>query len=306
MACIKCGKKAYEAGFCREHFVEYLEKKVRYTIRKFSLLGKGERIAVAASGGKDSTTVLYMLKKFGYDVEAFMVEPGIKGYTDENARVLAKVCEDNAIPLTVISVKDEFGRDLAGIQGALRAKGVEMQDCAVCGVLKRYLLNKACRGFDVVATGHTMDDEAQAFLMNVFRNDTKQVYRGGPRNAGGQAGDKFVPRIKPLYLCKEGETRAYSKALGFPVNYGRCPCSRDAYRKNFRDFLDAMEAKHPNVKDNVVQFYLSEFYGMGLDDGRARPSSRAGSAPKLCSECGEPSSGGTCKACQIIGHLKAY
>jgi len=54
-----------------------LEKKVGETIKKYNLVDKGEKIIVACSGGKDSTTVLYLLKKFGYNIEAMFVDLGI-------------------------------------------------------------------------------------------------------------------------------------------------------------------------------------------------------------------------------------
>ena len=291
MTCTKCNKRAYCSGFCKEHFIEYFEKKARYTIRKFSLIGKKDKIAVAVSGGKDSTVLLYLLHKFGYDVTGVTVNAFIGDYTETNLKNLKSVCKKYGIPLQEISVREEFGYSVCYIQSVLKEKGLPLQSCAVCGVLRRYLLNKYCKGFGVVATGHTMDDEAQALLMNVLRNDTKQVYRGGPKTPGG----KFVPRVKPLYLLKDKETAAYSKAMKFPVNYGECPCSTDAYRRNFRDFLNEFEEKHPNAKNNIVNFYLSEFWGK-----------KAGTAPGVCGKCGEPASGKVCKACQIIGHLKTY
>ena len=289
MACKKCGKKEYESGFCKEHFVEYLEKKVRYTIRKFSLIGKKDRIAVAVSGGKDSTVLLYLLNKFGYGVEGITVTSFGGKHSDTNVANLKSVCETHGIALTEYKIREEFGHSVPEIQKMLAAKGVDKQMCALCGVLRRHVINKRAKAFDAVATGHTLDDEAQALLMNVFRNDTKQVCRGGPRTTG----KGFVPRIKPLYLLKEKETAAYSKAMDFPVQYGRCPYSVDAYRREFRDFLDSFERKHPSAKNNIVNFFLSEFWGKA-------PATEAG----VCVECGGPASGQTCRACQIIGRLK--
>ncbi len=291
MRCRKCGKKVYESGFCKEHFMEYLEKKVRYTIRKFSLLKKGDKVLVAASGGKDSTVLLYMLHKFGYGVEAVMVEPGIAGYTDKNLSALQSICSKYGIPLKVASFKGEYGYTLKEMLDVLKERHTPMSACAVCGVLRRQLISRAAKGFDAVATGHTMDDEAQAFLMNISRNDSAQALRGGPKSKGSG----LATRVKPLYLLKERETTAYSKAMGFPVNYSRCPYSVGAYRKSFRDFLDTLEKKHPNVKDNIIAFYLHEY-------GGKKPKG----TPNRCKICGEPSSGEICKACQILEHLKAY
>ena len=51
-----------------------VEKKVAETIRKYGLLRKSDKVIVALSGGKDSTSVLYILKKFGYDVHGLMID----------------------------------------------------------------------------------------------------------------------------------------------------------------------------------------------------------------------------------------
>lgn len=62
-------------------FINSFESRVKDTIEKYSLIDKGERVIVAASGGKDSTTVLYLLKKFGYEIEALTVDLEIGEYS---------------------------------------------------------------------------------------------------------------------------------------------------------------------------------------------------------------------------------
>ena len=289
MPCKRCGGKEYASGFCKEHFMEYLEKKVRYTIRRFGLFGKRDSIAVAASGGKDSTVLLHMLDKFGYDVTAIMIEPGVAGYTDKNLERLEKFCEEKEIPIRVLRFKEEYGYTVGEMVEILSEKGMPMHPCAVCGVLRRQLLNRAAKDFDALAMGHTMDDEAQVFLMNIFRNDPEQAHRGGPK-----IGSRPV-RVKPLYLIKDAETEAYSRAIGLDVEYGRCPNAKDAYRMRFRKMLDGFEKAQPNVKDNIISFYLEEYN-----------SGRAAEEPHRCKICGGPSSGEVCRACQITSHLKAY
>ena len=68
MACSKCDNKAIIAlqhgNLCKKHFINYFEDKVFKTINRFQLLGRNEKVCVAASGGKDSLTVLYLTKKY--------------------------------------------------------------------------------------------------------------------------------------------------------------------------------------------------------------------------------------------------
>ena len=58
-------------------FKEYIEKKVRNTIRKYDLCKRNDKVGVAVSGGKDSITVLYMLHMLGYNVEGLFIDEGI-------------------------------------------------------------------------------------------------------------------------------------------------------------------------------------------------------------------------------------
>jgi len=277
-------------------FTEYVEKKVRKTIRKHKLFMKRDKIAVAVSGGKDSTACLYILNKLGYKIEAVSVDASIGKYTRTNMENLQKVCKKYKIPLHIISFRKEFGRSLCYIRDMLKSKGIEYSSCMLCGILRRYLLNKHTRemGFDILVTGHNLDDEAQGFLMNVFRNDYKLALRQGPK-PGIIKSKKFVQRVKPLYDVTEAEVIKYTKALKFPVNYERCPCSSGAYRRQFIDILDKFEEKHPSVKYNVLKFLEN----MGENAKKTK-------APKMtyCKACGEPSANEVCKTCKIFELLK--
>jgi len=297
--CLKCTEKELCSGFCRSHFKKYFEEKVKKTIKKFNLFSHKDKIAVAVSGGKDSTVLLYVLKKLEYNVTGLTVNAFIGNYTKKNVENLREVCKKYDIPLKEISFKDEFGYSLCYIRSILNQgkKEQKVSSCFLCGVLRRYLINKYAREmkFDAVATGHTLDDEAQAFLMNIFRNDVMLARRQGPiTGLGGNSA--FVKRVKPLYLCTENETTAYSKLMNFPVNYERCPCSVDAYRRNFRSFLEEFEKKHPSAKYNIVNFFLETIH--------KQKDKYKSDVIGTCELCREPSARNMCKKCEIIGELR--
>jgi uncharacterized protein (TIGR00269 family) len=277
-------------------FVEYFEKKVRKTIKQQELFSREDKIGVAVSGGKDSTVCLHILKKLGYDVEGITIDANIGNYTRKNLENLKEVCAKLDVKLHVISFREEFGSSLCFMRSALKSKGHEHSSCKLCGILKRYLLNKYSKDlkFDYLATGHNLDDEAQTFLMNAFRNDTKRVGRQGPKS-GSTKSKSFVQRVKPLYFMGEEEAKRYSKILKFPVNYDICPCSTNAYRREFINLLNGFEERHPSVKYNVVKF--QEFLSANLP-------TQENVVINSCTQCGEPASQEICKTCQIINELK--
>lgn len=286
----------------KQKFLEYFEKKVRKTIRTNNLIEKKERILVACSGGKDSTTALYLLNKITKDnknitIEAIHVDPSIGEYSKINKDNIIKFCKEQKIKLHLASFREEFGYSLCYIKGLLQQKGVKWKSCTICGVLRRYLLNKKAKQLKAtkLVTGHNLDDEAQNIIMNLFQNHVEILPRLGPKT-GLVEHKGFIPRIKPLYFCTEEETRLYSKLKNFPVKYEKCPCREEAYRKDVADMLNDFEKHHKATKTGIIQSFL-----------KLSPTLKKANKGKanLCKKCGEPSAGDVCNSCKIIELIKS-
>ncbi len=273
-------------------FAKYFEGKVRKTIENYGLVSKGDKVLVACSGGKDSTTALYLLNKFGYDVEGIFVDLHIKRFSEINRENLEKFCKQHEIRLHVLSFRKEFGCSLCYIQEILAKKRIK--SCAVCGVLRRWLLNKKCRelGATKLATGHNLDDEAQNILMNASKHNPQLGINLGPRT-GVISDEKFVQRIKPLYFCVESESRKYSELMGFPVLYERCPCGLPGYRTWFRNFLNELGDE---TKQEIVAEFLKSLPAL-------REKYKTEEKLAYCSVCGEPARNSVCKACFWLKNL---
>jgi tRNA-5-methyluridine54 2-sulfurtransferase len=266
---------------CSEHFINEFERRVRDTIAEFRLLKKSDRVVVACSGGKDSTTVLFLLKKFGYDVTALAIDEGIRGYRARTLRDLRAFCKNHDVKLKTVSFTREFGKTLDEM---MVASG---HPCTLCGTLRRQLLNKHAKGFAVLATGHNADDEAQAVLMNLTRANLELFPRGGPVTTS--AGKGFVRRVKPLFFCTEKEVFTYALLRGFAGPLNECPYVVSAYRVQVRDELNDYESRHPGAKIRILKRYLKI--------RRRLPPRQSATTP--CRRCGEPSRDGLCKACRL-------
>lgn len=290
-----CGQKAVTLlpggeKLCKRHFCGYFEAKVRKTIRQFRLLDDEEHLGVAVSGGKDSLTILSLLKKISDEnpkitITALAINEGIRGYRDATLETARAFCARIGVPLRIASYEGEFGTTLDNI-----LKHHDVKPCSVCGVLRRYLLNRKAKelGFTKLATGHNLDDECQSILMNQFRNDIRASARLGPKT-GLKEQQGFVARIKPLYLCTEKEVTTYAFLNGILDRFTECPNAATSYRAEVRDMLNGLEQKFPGTKYSIVNSFLQ---ALPLLKEKFRDE-----ALGVCPECGEPSSKGVCRAC---------
>lgn len=272
-----------------------MEKKVLETIKNYKLLSKKDKVLVAASGGKDSTVILYLLKKFGYTVEALFIDLGIENYSNINKENIRKFCKNENIKLHIISFEKEFGFGLSKIKNKLGKIDKNLKVCTMCGILRRYLLNKIARRLkaDKIATGHNLDDEAQAILMNLFKANTNVSARLGPL-VGVLKDKKFIPRVKPLYFISEEDIREYSVKKKFPILYERCPYVQEAYRNYVRNLLNKSKEKQKGIKLKIVKKFLEL-----LPELKKRYSGKL----SYCELCKEPSSGKVCNRCMLLKRL---
>lgn len=284
-------------SLCKGCFIRYFERKAKKTIAKFRMIGKTDTVVVGLSGGKDSSAVLSIVAGIARNhksikVIAITVDEGIRGYRDKTIRDAKALCRKLGVTHKVYSYRKEFGYTLDQI-----VKKLDTNPCSICGVLRRYILNKYSRKLKAnrLATGHNMDDEAQSVIMNQFRSNVETTARLGP--VTGVVDDpRFVRRIKPFYLLLEEEVMLYSTLKGLPHPPKRCPYSHTAYRNEIRAMLNEFEKRHPGVKNNVINSFLKILPLL------KRHYSKESGKIKTC-RCGEPAAGDVCKVCQILGQL---
>ena len=298
-----CNEKpiiSLEAGqkLCKGHFIEYFESKVLKTIRQFELIDKEENLGVAISGGKDSLSLLYILKKLSEQnpkikLTAIAINEGIHGYRDKSLVTAQKFCDKIGVKLHIYSYEDAFGMPLDTM-----LKTLEVKPCTICGIFRRYLLNKKSKGlgFTKLATGHNLDDECQSILMNQFKNNIQASARLGPKVGLNEKNKNFVTRVKPLYLCTEKEVTTYAFLNVILDVFNECPNVVKSYRAQVRDMLNDFEAKFPGTKYSIINSFLQT-----LPDLKATFKD---AEVNFCKSCGEPAAKDKCNACKYIEKLQ--
>lgn len=287
---------------CKKCFTASVEVKVRATITRHHMLKFDDHLAVAVSGGKDSLTLLYILAKLRKyrpktRLTAVTVDEGIKGYRDEALSIASELCKNLEVPHHIVSFKQLYGFTLDEIvEKAQRSGQVKLTPCAYCGVLRRRAINAGAREVKAtkVATGHTLDDEAQTVLMNILRGDIARLSKEAPITA--EVHPLFVQKIKPLWEIPEKESALYAYAKKIAFQDTPCPYANEALRNDIRGMLNRMEEKHAGTKFTVQRAFE-----------KLRPAITETAKKedfKICRECGEPSTADLCKACEMLNSLR--
>lgn len=299
--CSKCSKSAVTfiryngTHLCRDHFIQYFEKRVKKDVKKQGRTEDNCRIGIAISGGKDSMVALHVTndifsKREKIDIVAITVNEGIKGYRDESISIASENCKKLGIEHHIVSFKDMVGKTMDEIA----SKHDELGECSYCGVFRRLCLNKKSKelGVDKLVTGHNLDDMAQSILMNFANGDVKKLARLGPHK---KIQPGLIPRMFPLRVIPEKEVALYAILKNMEYHDGECPYSIRAYRGVFRDIIDDLEYRNPGTRHSILNSYdsiremlLDKFPPVGLNS---------------CRECGEPTSQNICKACIFKGRI---
>lgn len=229
--CSKCENPAIiripyaSLNLCREHFIQYFEERVERVINKYKMIEGSKKVAVAVSGGKDSTTLLHLMSKFsdkyGFELIGITIDLGInKGdskYSSKSVEYAIKNYEMLGVTYRIVNLIDEYGFSIDDAFKKLRRPV-----CSTCGLAKRYVLNKVAieLGADTLATAHNLNDTAQFVLHGYFGGDVENLAR---LRAVAPSEKGFVKKIKPLFLSPEKEIATYAILKGIPFITDSCP-----------------------------------------------------------------------------------
>ncbi|KAL7316526.1 cytosolic thiouridylase subunit Ctu1 [Mucor circinelloides] len=299
--CVLCAKrravlKRPKTGqqICQECFYYVFETEIHHTIQDTNLFQRGERVAIGASGGKDSTVLAHIMKTlndrydYGLDLYLLSVDEGITGYRDDSLETVKRNQQQYELPLKIVSYHDLYGWSMDDIVREVGRKN----NCTYCGVFRRQALDRGAvmLGVNHIVTGHNADDIAETILMNIFRGD---IARLGRCTEIVTQGESNIKRSKPFKYTYEKEIVMYAYFKKLDYFSTECIYSPNAYRGNARTFLKDLEAIRPSAIVDIIK----SGEAFEIKSGTKMPTQ------KTCERCGYMSSNLLCKACLLLEGL---
>lgn len=240
---------------CKDCFISVFEEEVHHTISSSKLFSPGDKVAIGASGGKDSTVLASVMKtlndryNYGLDLILLSVDEGITGYRDDSLETVKQNSIDYDMPLKIVSYSELYGWTMDQVVETIGKKG----NCTYCGVFRRQALDRGAKllGIRHLVTGHNADDIAETVLMNLLRGDLPRLSRSTSIVTGDGSGD--VRRSKPLKYSYEKEIVLYAhhkKLLYFSTE---CIYSPEAFRGTARSLIKNLERVRPTAILDIVR-----------------------------------------------------
>jgi len=279
----------HNAHFCAVHLQQLCRRQFAKAIDDFEMLTLDDRILVAVSGGKDSLAVWDMLIEAGYRADGLYIGLGIGDYSTDSGDYAKRFADERGLQLQVIDLRNDYGYD---VPTASKATG--RVPCSACGLSKRRLFDRAALdgGYDVVVTGHNLDDEAAVLFGNTLRWDIEYLARQLPVLP---AANGFPKKVKPLVRLTEREMAAWCLVRGIDYLVEECPIASGNKHLAYKESLNAVEARSPGSKSAFYLGFLKRMAPL-----LAGHSAAAAGDLNRCADCGEPTTGDVCAFCRLV------
>src|SRR3954469_11938595 len=243
--------RRHNAAFCKDCFLRHCREQVKRAVHDFRMMEPGDRVLVAVSGGKDSLALWDLLLDLGYDADGLYLGLGIGEYSDSSGEFARAYAARRGVRLVEVDLPADYGYDIPS--GSKAARRVP---CSACGLSKRHLFDQAARdgGYDVVVTGHNLDDEAAVLFGNVLRWQTDYLGRQLPVLPARHG---FPRKVKPLVRLGEREMAAYCVVRGIDYIVEECPMAAGNRHLGYKEALNTIEAGSPGAKHDFYFGFLS-------------------------------------------------
>ncbi|MFL6359729.1 MAG: TIGR00269 family protein, partial [Nitrososphaeraceae archaeon] len=265
----------------------------------YSMLNYNDKVAVAVSGGKDSLSLLYIMKRIfdnrqgGADLVAITIDEGIEGYRNESLKIVEDFCSNLGVQSKILSYKEIFGLNMD--DAMILRPDEKMTSCSMCGTFRRRAMNMAAEsvGANVLATAHNLDDQVQSFMINISAGDIDRIGWTYPEPI--QYASKKLKKIKPFVEIYEQEIVFYALQRQIPFQSEECPYMHESIRTEIRQFLNKIENDHPGIKYNI--------YNSITKISKVLKSSMENPEARICSVCGKECTSDICGVCKTVKSL---
>ncbi|MHA2305803.1 MAG: ATP-binding protein, partial [Candidatus Hodarchaeales archaeon] len=256
--CGKSGKYKFPLSmqyFCPECFKVRFEKKF---LKKIPRKIRGHSIAIAFSGGKDSSTLLGLFNKFRqklriHTLKAISLDDEMPEIQKERSRIvnIAKKRYPD-VQFNLVSFSDLFGYSLPILVKNSDNKNLRFTPCTICGVLRRHALIRIALDLkvDYIAMGNTLNDEAATTILNILRGNPEKNLRDVISYRALDT--KSLPiRIKPISKFFEKTIGIYCNINHIPRVETICTYANRSLRSDINSFLNKLENSNPVLLSNI-------------------------------------------------------
>eukprot|EP00474_Spongospora_subterranea_P010261 CRZ10719.1 hypothetical protein [Spongospora subterranea] len=280
---------------CAPCFFLLFEGEIHETITQNNLFQRGDRIAIGASGGKDSTVLIHVMTAlnkrydYGLDLVLLSIDEGIRGYRDDSLATVHRNKVEYGLPLEILSYRDLYGWTMDDVVGEIGLRS----NCTFCGVFRRQALDRGAAriGASKIVTGHNADDVAETVLMNLLRGDIARLGRCADIVTGAGSA---VSRSKPFKYAYEKEIVLYAYLKKLDYFSTECTYSPQAYRGYAREYIKNLERCDSSTIINIIH---------AAEQFKVVETEKAKQTIVPCSHCGYMTSSTICKACEFVDGL---
>lgn len=236
-----------------------LRREVGRAIQDFNMIEEGDRIMVCLSGGKDSYTMLEILRNLQHDAPvnfeliAVNLDQKQPGFPEH---VLPRYLTEQGVPFHILE------EDTYSVVKSLIPEG--KTTCSLCSRLRRGILYSFAEeiGANKIALGHHRDDIIETLFLNMFYGGKLKAMPPKLRSDDG----KHVV-IRPLAYCREKDIIRFSNYKEFPIiPCNLCGSQENLQRKVIKEMLQGWDRKHPGRLEtifgaigNVAPSHLADF-----------------------------------------------
>lgn len=303
---------------CKLCFYEVFETEIHNTIVSNSLFFEGERVAVGASGGKDSTVLAYVLKllneryHYGIDIVLLSIDEGIIGYRDDSLATVKRNKEQYQLPLEIVSYRELYNWTMDEIVSCAGLKN----SCTYCGVFRRQALDRGAAklGINHVVTGHNADDMAETVLMNLLRGDVARLEKSTSIMTSSVGSP--IKRSKPFKYSYQKEIVLYAHYKKLDYFSTECSYAPEAFRGTARELMKNLESIRPSCIIDIIHSgenlvlkpkkVRKQFRKKDVTEVEVRSDGSVSlfKDGNRCERCGYLSSNKICKACTLLEGLE--